>query len=226
MAFQEVCEEVVTQTEGVLGCLLVDLRTGLAVASAQRSGVELDETQIRSILRSSGELFRGKLIEQFARSLPTERASSTDFVREVQITKVDTYQFMATIPDWEEVVVILLAERTLSLGFGWMVVRQAQHQFSEARRTAVSESRRRITDRPPSPVLRNDATQTAAPQQPIRQPEPIPEPPSPPEAPVTSESVDSKPQEPSLQQEQEREPDQPIVSGPRAKMFRSRSGKR
>ena len=68
MAFQEVCEEVVRQTEGVLGCLLVDLRTGLAVASAQRSGVELDETQIRSLLRCSGEL-SARLMESARQSL-------------------------------------------------------------------------------------------------------------------------------------------------------------
>ena len=142
MVFQEVCDDVVRHTDGVLGCFLIDVRRGFAVAAAQRSGVELEDAEIQSVLRSSSDLFRGRLVEQFARSLPNGADAPAEFVQEVQVTKADSYQFMAAMPDWKDGIVILIAENTLSLGFGWMIVRQTQDRLSEALRMVGGDLRR------------------------------------------------------------------------------------
>ena len=239
MNLQEVCEEIVKQADGVLGCFLIDVRRGFVVAAAQRQHMEFEDAEIQGILRSSGELFRGGLAEQFARSLPSGRDSPEDFVREVQVTKAGSYQFMSGMPSWKDGIVILIVERTLSLGFGWMVLRQAKDQLSEALQAARSELRRPKTSPTPSTVAGRRAPQSPQPQrQPPPAPEPIPPippketavktaaPPPPPPERLPPKAADVKASEPLTTVEQEEEPDQPVILGPRAKMFHSRSGKK
>ena len=250
MEFQEICEDIVRQADGVLGCFLIDVRRGFVVAAAQRQHMEFEEAEIQSILRSSGELFRGALVEQFARSLPAGSDSPADFVREVQVTKAGSYQFMSTVSGWKDGLVILVAERTLSLGFGWMVLRQAKDQLSEALQLARSELRKPKASATPSSVARGNATQARSPQRQSQasqqQPQPAPEPalaPIPPVPPKAAAVKASAPQpaparrappkasgvkaaEPPPEVEQEQEPDPPVVLGPRARMFHARSGKK
>ncbi len=139
MGFQQVCENAVVENDGALGCVLIDLRTGLTLASAQRRGAELDGAEVKTILRSCEELFCGKLIEQFVATLATGRASASGFVREVQITKTFHYQFMAALPGWDDAVMILITEKTLNLGLAWMVVHQTQARLAEARRNVGAD---------------------------------------------------------------------------------------
>ena len=230
MAFQDVCEEVVRQTDGVLGCFLVDLRTGFALAAALLEGVQLDEAEFQEILRSSGELFQGELVKQFAKTLGTEPEATARFVQEVQVTKVDSYQFMAAMPGWEDVIVVLVAEKTLSLGFGWMIVRQAQDQLLETDRMPSPESSEYDTANAPSLVVRNEGVWTPQPQKPPRQAAPAPRPrqsaepaPAPKVAPPTKAAEAESGKEPPAE---ERKPEQPVALGPRARMFRTQSGKK
>lgn len=134
MGFQKICEDVVVETEGALGCILIDLTTGLTLASAQRAGSMLDGAEIKTILRSCEDLFVGKLVNRFVASLSNHRAAAAGFVREVQITRAYNCQFMAALPGWDDGVVILITERTLNLGFAWMAVHQVQEQLAEAHR--------------------------------------------------------------------------------------------
>ena len=177
MGFQQICEDVVRETEDAVGCLVVDLRTGLAVASAQSSAAVLDMAEIRLALRSGDDMFRGKLMQQFAQSLPTNRPDGLGFVREVQVTTPYSYQFMATVPDWDDGIVMLIAEKTMSLGFGWMAVHQAKERLAEAYRKSPEEAQRQEWDlnaeQPPANSPQSDARtvpmESPAPQ---RSPEP------------------------------------------------------
>ena len=118
---------------------MVDLQTGFTLASAQRPGASLDEDRVKAVLQSGENLFRGKLIQQFVQSLPIDRTSAGGFVREVHITRAYTYQFMAAMPGWESGVLILVTEKTLSLGMGWMAVHQALAQLVNVRRETAHE---------------------------------------------------------------------------------------
>ncbi len=154
MGFQQICESAVVENDGALGCVLIDLRTGLTLASARRRGAELDGAEMKMVLRSCEDLFCGRLIGQFVAALSTERPSLSGFVREVQITKTHHYQFMAALPGWDDAVVILITEKTLSLGLAWMVVHQTQTQLAQARRNVGDE---RLGG--PDVALREDAAQ-------------------------------------------------------------------
>ncbi len=279
MEFQKICEDVVNETEGALGCLVVNLRTGLTLASAQRPGASLGEAEINKVLRSSEDLFRGNLVNQFVRSLPTAREAASGFMREVQITTSYTYRFMAAMPGWEDGLVILITEKTLNLGIGWMAVHHALERFAQARPGTAQHTRTHQADSlpqraPPSgqdarlqsprqpsmPVPSMPSTPVQAPSAPEPQPAPEPEawdqPPvapmrEPPRAPATDPAPVSPPRYPpaaepvpdtlaakerqpqpadtapkARESDDEPESTQPILSGPRAKMFRPRRSKK
>ncbi|MDE0362644.1 MAG: hypothetical protein OXI74_15845, partial [Rhodospirillaceae bacterium] len=155
MGFQQICESAVVENDGALGCVLIDLRTGLTLASAQRRGAELDGAEVKTILRSCEDLFCGKLISQFVAALDTDRPSVSGFMREVQITKTHHYQFMAALPGWDDAVVILVTERTLNLGLAWMVVHQTQTQLADVRRNAGDDRLEQLAAPPPADVAQS-----------------------------------------------------------------------
>ena len=126
MDFQKICEDVVTETEGALGCLAIDLHTGLILASGHPPDAAMNEAEIESALRYTIEMFRGRFIERFMRSMLIDRTSVTGFVREAQVTTERSHLFMAVVPGLENGAVVLATEKTLTLGLAWMAVHQAQ----------------------------------------------------------------------------------------------------
>ncbi len=280
MSFQQICESALVNNDGTLGCVLIDLRTGLTLASAQRRGAELDGAEVKTILRSCEDLFCGKLITQFVAALDTDSPSVSGFMREVQITKTHHYQFMAALPGWDDAVVILVTERTLNLGLAWMVVHQTQTQLADVRRNTGDDRLERLAPppqadaaqagegavhagpgepgqdvHPSAPPLASAPSPPAAtpiPPRPSASPgwpeapepkeaseAPAPSPVSPPAPPMPSADPNetnagerrrtvtewsaAEPEEPS---DDAPESGRSVASGPRARMFRPRGGKK
>ena len=136
MELQRVCQGIVGGTEGVLACALVDLDTGLMLADERRAGVELE---VEWLARSAGIMFRGGLMSQFASAL-LPRRSLAEYLREVQITTADGRQFLSVLPGRANTVLVLVTERAMSIGLGWMTVRQAEGRFGDPGGTGVRGS--------------------------------------------------------------------------------------
>lgn len=129
MELQNVCDNLVDESDGLVACMLLDLETGLTLAYAGRRG--FDAAAAERIMRAAGTMFRGHLVEQFARSLPTPKPVG-GFVREVQITTTNTYHFMSTLPGWPNTLLIFVTDKSLSIGLGWMAVHQAFDRLLQA----------------------------------------------------------------------------------------------
>ena len=138
MALQQICEDVISRTEGTLGCLLLDLDKGLILALARRTSQVLDDVDIERIVMASDSLFRGNLMGQFSASLTT--GTENGAVHEAQLTRAYSYEFMTSMPDWDGALLVLITERTLSIGLGWMVVNQTRGWLAEAHRNGARES--------------------------------------------------------------------------------------
>ena len=189
MGYQEICEGLVNDTDGALGCLVINLDTGLTLAAAQRHDTPLHEGEINAAFRSSEDMFRGRFIEQYVQALPTKRKSAIGFVREVQITTPFSHQFLVAIPGLDEAVLVLITERTLSLGHGWMAVHRAQQLFADAPKGKAPDSGQAATESTPEPIQQADEdaraearhrppARTTAPPQAYERPRahPLPEP--------------------------------------------------
>ena len=122
MDMQDACAAMLEDIEGALGCIVIDMQTGLAVAAEYRAGSVVDATAINLVSVISTDMFRGKMIRQFESVLARRSSGLPGFVREVQMTTAATNQFMAVIPGWNDGVFVLVTDKSVSLGLGWMTV--------------------------------------------------------------------------------------------------------
>lgn len=131
MDLQHACAAVLDEVDGSLCCIVIDTQTGLTVAAEYRTGSVMNAGTINLVSVLGTNMFRGKLINQFRRSLATDRASPA-FVREVQMTTANTNHFMAAIPSWNEGIFVLVTDKSVSLGLGWMAVHRIVGQLGDA----------------------------------------------------------------------------------------------
>ena len=128
MELQEVCDSLVHETEGVQACVVLDLETSLTLSQSRRAGI--GGATIRQASRAAGDIFRGRLLRQLARTLPTEPPLE-DFVREAQMTTTVAHLFMSSVPGWNNGLLVCVTDKTVSIGLGWMAVHQAIDHIAE-----------------------------------------------------------------------------------------------
>ncbi len=181
MGLQDICREVVEETEGALDCAVVDLHTGLVLASAHEAGTKLSQRQLDAAVRTGSSVFGSRLIGRFCDALAKHGASDSGPVQEIQVATASNYQFMAAIPGWNDALIILFTEKTLRLGLGWMAVHQAQARCAESRDTEADPAWDPVPLQPESAPIESGPEPTAAPQAPppAADARPIPPPPVP-----------------------------------------------
>ncbi|MDE0056319.1 MAG: hypothetical protein OXP28_11240 [Gammaproteobacteria bacterium] len=140
MDLQSICRDVMDDVDGSLGCVLTDLETGLPLAAEYRAGTVMDANMATLVSYVGIDLFRGKLVRNFERSLSRDHARPNGFVREVQLTTSNSYQFMSTVPGWDRVIFILVTNRNVSLGMGLLAVHDAVRRLGDMPARAVEPS--------------------------------------------------------------------------------------
>ena len=151
---QELCDGIVDDVDGALACALVDLGTGLPLASRIVPGGILNPASMEAISAAGAEYFRGRAVRRLEAQMSTTGAESrSSFVEEIQTTTEDTYHFMSVVPGHEDTLMILITDKSTNLGLGWISMREALARVrdgddseSEARFDAASQGR----DTPPS----------------------------------------------------------------------------
>ncbi|MYE83062.1 MAG: hypothetical protein F4X36_14740, partial [Gammaproteobacteria bacterium] len=128
---RSVCEDILDDVEGSLGCAAIDLETGSTLAAACRADAVLDARGVDVISVAVSEMFHGKLIRQFHRAWSGGAAAPERFVREVQMATANSYQFMSVVPGWDDCLLVLITDRSVSLGLGWMAVHQGLSRIAE-----------------------------------------------------------------------------------------------
>ena len=136
MNVQSACREVVSEVDGSLGCIVIDMQTGLTVASECRQGAALNEAMIGLVAVISTNMFSGRMIRRFEELLDRPEPSATGFVREVQMTTAQTNQFMSAIPGWRGGLLVLITDKSVSLGLGWMAVHRIVDRLSASPATS------------------------------------------------------------------------------------------
>ena len=124
---QDVCEDVIDDVDGALGCALVDVATGLPLALDVKPNSMLSSAAMELISAAGVAYFRENMTTQAHPEATTDEFPlPSDHVQEIQATTADTYNFMSLVPDADWELLILIADRKISnLGLGWMAMRQA-----------------------------------------------------------------------------------------------------
>ena len=184
MGLQNVCDGLIDETDGLLACIVLDLDTGLTLASSCREG--MDATAVGAVTRRLGGLFRSRSLG-FVPSSPTP-SSSRGVVREAQITTGSTYHFMAAVPGWDSALLVFVTEKVVSIGLGWMAVHQAIDRVLLARPgTAEIETAPGAQTSPPTAPLDRPPTPSDVPAPPEHRAAPLGEQPAVPEHRTASE---------------------------------------
>ena len=160
---QDVCEEIVDEVDGALGCALVDLDTGLPLALDVKPASLLSATAMELISAAGVTYFRGDA------SAPSGRDASDDgpgragdYTQKIQATTEDTYHFMSLVPGEEQELLILITDRrSTNLGLGWMSMRHALDRVQNADGNGAAET--------PGVQMTNPPVAQPTPQPPPRQ---------------------------------------------------------
>ena len=148
MSLQQLCDGIVGDVDGALACALVDLETGLPLASRVAAGGLLNSASIEAISAAGADYFRGKAVRRLAGAMSTEPESN--FVWEIQTTTEDTYHFMSVVPGRENTLMVLITDKTANLGLGWISMREALARIREDQDMTESDGQLGIL--PPGPV--------------------------------------------------------------------------
>ena len=129
MSIEDVCTGFIDDVDGLRACIAVDMDSGLGLGEANRDDVEPEAAS--TAMRAAMELFRGKVTRQLA-GVMSAYPSADDFVHEAQITATDHRKFMAPVPGWRDCMLIFVTDPSVSVGLGWMVLRQGCRQIAAA----------------------------------------------------------------------------------------------
>ena len=161
MALQNVCDSLVEETDGLLACIVLDLDTGLTLATSCRKG--MDSASINAVASRLGGLFRSR---SMALSIPGHVGGR---VQEAQVTSGNAYHFMATVPGWSNALLVFVTEKVVSIGLGWMAVHQAFDRLLQARPgTASTEAVPEAPTPPPAAPPDTPAPPAERPPEPLR----------------------------------------------------------
>ena len=131
MTLQELCEGIVDDVDGALACALVDLGTGLPLASRIAPGGLLNPASVEAISAAGADYFRGRAMGRLEREMSTGGESQSSFVEEIQTTTEDTYHFMSVVPGRQNTLMILITDKSANLGLGWISMREALARVRE-----------------------------------------------------------------------------------------------
>ena len=138
---QDICEQIVDEVDGALGCALVDLETGLPLALDVKRSSLFNGTAMELLSTAGVTYFRDNLADQPSPNAPAASAlPAPEFVQEIQVTTEETYNFLSIVPGEERELLILVTDRqATSLGFAWMAQRRALASVEDAQDDSAEE---------------------------------------------------------------------------------------
>lgn len=129
-SLNELCKTIISDVEGAVGCSVVDLNTGLMLASAHTVPY-FTQTYVDAVAAASVEMFRGKNISAVEKLLSAQRGVPVSkTIQEMQMTTAGTYHFMAVIPEKPDALVVLITTRKANLGMGWAALRRSMAEIA------------------------------------------------------------------------------------------------
>lgn len=129
-SLNDICKNIINDVDGAVGCSVVDLNTGLMLASAHTVPY-FTQTYVDAVAAASVEMFRGKNITAVEKLLSAQRGVPVSrTIQEMQMSTAGTYHFMAVIPEKPDALVVLITTRKANLGMGWAALRRSMAEIA------------------------------------------------------------------------------------------------
>jgi len=121
---QSLLTQILADVDGALACLVCNLVSSDILAVAH--DIEyFSEPYLEAVVAASVDMFRGKKVVAIENLLSSLSGTAIEHgVTELQITTMKTYHFMVTLPEKPDLLMVLVINRTVSLGRGWATLRK------------------------------------------------------------------------------------------------------
>lgn len=130
MTLNDTLKQLVDEVDGALACTIIDLSSGLMLAS-HHTVPYFSQEYIDAVSASAVDMFRGRTIRTVEKLLSEERGREVrNSIQEVQMATAGTYHFMSIVSDKPDALLVLITDRTANLGMGWTSMRRANSLLS------------------------------------------------------------------------------------------------
>jgi len=124
MKFYRIC-----YVDGAVGCAVVDLNSGLLLASAHNVPY-FTSSYLEAVAAAAVNMFRGKTVRAVESLLSTQRGVPVQHaIKEIQMATDKTYHFMATLQNKPDSLVVLVTTRDANLGI--IPPQNTRHNFKK-----------------------------------------------------------------------------------------------
>lgn len=121
----EICREIVNETDGAVAAAVVDLSSGLLLSVAHDIPY-FTQSYLDAVAAAAVDMFRGKGVSNVERLLSSQRGEQVqNSIQEVQMTTEKTFHFMSVVPGKPNALALLVTTRKANLGMGWAALRNA-----------------------------------------------------------------------------------------------------
>ncbi len=128
----DVCREIVDATEGMIGCGVIDIDSGLVLGYAHDIK-GFSESYVEAVAAAAVDLFRGRTISAVESLIGSHFGNKvTNSIQEIQVTTGKSFQFMSVVPGKPNALFVMVTDRNIKLGLGWTLLRASLSQVAPA----------------------------------------------------------------------------------------------
>ncbi|UOP04060.1 hypothetical protein [Conchiformibius kuhniae] len=125
MNLEQVCQTVYTEVPGALAVAVVDLHIGAPIY-VYHTVSHFNQDYVDLVSAAAVDLFRGRTVRMIENKLTGTRGrSARHAIKEVQMTTDHTLHFMMILPEKNNILALLVTNRSASIGMGWASLRRA-----------------------------------------------------------------------------------------------------
>jgi hypothetical protein len=127
----DVCKEIVENTEHALAAGVIDLESGLLLGVAH--GVNyFNQEVLDTVAAASVEMFRGRSTQTVESMLADLRGQEPGHsIVDLHFSTAGTHHFMTVVPGKPDALAILVTRDKVRLGFGWSSLQNRLKQLAE-----------------------------------------------------------------------------------------------
>lgn len=127
----DVCKEIIENTEHALAAGVVDLESGLLLGVAH--GVDYFNQEILDTISAAAvEMYRGRSTQTVESMLAELRGQEPGYsITDLHFSTAGTHHFMTVLPDKPNALAILVTRNKARIGFGWTSLQNRLKQLAE-----------------------------------------------------------------------------------------------
>lgn len=130
MSLNNALKQLVDEVDGALASAVVDLSSGLMLGVYHNVSY-FTQAYVDAVAAAAVAMFRGRTISTIEKVMTAKHGvDMSRSLKEAQVTTEGTYHFMSLVTDKPDALLVMITNRSASVGKGWAALRLANSQIS------------------------------------------------------------------------------------------------